>query len=84
MKTYIIERRKTVGAFKTIALTYNLDKAKEIFEEAKKNEGFGQGYKEKLVMTNAEKKKYPDVVEYAKVGGSHYNITLRIRGVEAE
>ena len=84
MKTFIIERRKTVGAFKTIALTYNKEKAMEIFEEAKKNEGFGQGYREKLEMTKAEMKKYPDVIAYGKVGGSHYNITLRVREVEVE
>ena len=48
MKMYLIERRKTVGAFKTIAATFNQDKAIGIFEEAKRNEGFGQGREEKL------------------------------------
>lgn len=81
MKMYLIERRKTVGAFKTIAATFNQDKAIGIFEEAKRNEGFGQGREEKLALTSAEKKKYPDVIAYGKVGGSHNNIILRVREV---
>jgi len=84
IKVYLIERRKTVGSFKTIAFTYNKETAIKIFEEAKKNEGFGKGYTEKLSLTKPEQKKYPDVIAYGKVGDSHCNITLRVREVSVE
>ena len=84
MKMYIVEKRKTVGAFKTISMNTSLTEAEALFEQEKVNAGFNEGYKEKLEMTNAEKKKYPDVIKYAKVGGSHYNITIRIREMEVK
>jgi len=84
MKMFVVEKRKTVGAFKTVSMNTSLKEAEEVFEKEKIDAGFNCGYEEKLEMTNAEKKKYPDVIKYAKVGGSHYNITIRIREVEVK
>ena len=79
---YILERRNTVGSYRPFAWCYSLDNAKAIFEEAKKNEGFNNSSNLRLEMTSEEKKKYPDVISFAKMGGTHHNIILRIRKEE--
>ena len=84
MKMFIVEKRKTVGAFQPVSVFMSLENAEDLFEKEKARAGFNEGYAEKLEMTNAEKKKHPDVIKYAKVGGSHYNITIRIREVEVK
>lgn len=79
---YLIEARRTVGAYKTIGMAYSEDKALEIFEECKKNNGFGCGYKEVYTLTKAQQKSNPDVIKFAKVGGTHYSYAVRIREIE--
>lgn len=76
---YLIEIRRTVGAYKAIAATYNYKNAQEIFEEAKKNFGFGKGRPEKHMGVD---KKNPDILASAKVGSAHDNLIIRIRKTE--
>jgi hypothetical protein len=76
MYVYLIEQRRTVGSYKTIAATYTEQNALAIFEEAKKNNGFGQGRPE--IHKDGDKKD-PSILKYAKVGSSHDNTILRIR-----
>lgn len=79
--TYLVEIRRTVGAYKTVAACYNLQEARKIFEETKKNNGFGQGYPEVLKMTDKQKKMDPHVKAWAKIGGEHHNVIVRIREI---
>lgn len=79
--TYLVEIRRTVGAYKTVAACYNLQEARKIFEETKKNNGFGQGYPEVLKMTDEQKRINPHVRAWAKVGGTHHNVIVRIREI---
>ena len=79
--TYLVEIRRTVGAYKTVAACYNLREARKIFEETKKNNGFGQGYPEVHKMTEKQKKMEPFVKAWAKVGGTHHNVIVRIREI---
>jgi hypothetical protein len=82
MAIYIIEIRRTVGAYKTVSVCYNLKEARKIFEETKKNNGFGRGRPEVLHMTEKQKKMEPFVKAWAKVGGTpHDNTIIRIREV---
>jgi len=79
---YLVEIRRTVGAYKTVAACYNLKEARKIFEEAKKNNGFGQGRPEVLRLTEKQKKMNPFVKAWAKVGGTIHDYTIvRIREV---
>lgn len=43
MPMYVIEVRRTVGSYQTVGAAYSLKAARQIFEEIKKNNGFGQG-----------------------------------------
>lgn len=79
--TYLVEIRRTVGAYKTVAACYSLQEARKIFEETKKNNGFGQGYPEVLKMTDEQKRMNPHVRAWAKVGGTHHNVIVRIREI---
>ena len=79
--TYLVEIRRTVGAYKTVAACYNLQEARKIFEETKKNNGFGQGSPEVLKMTDEQKRMNPRVKAWAKVGGTHNNVIVRIREI---
>lgn len=79
--TYLVEIRRTVGAYKTVAACHNLREARKIFEETKKNNGFGQGYPEVHKMTEKQKKMEPFVKAWAKVGGTHHNVIVRIREI---
>lgn len=79
--TYLVEIRRTVGAYKTVAACYNLQEARKLFEETKKNNGFGQGYSEVLKMTNEQKRMNPHIKAWAKVGGTHHNVIVRIREI---
>lgn len=81
MAIYVVEMRRTVGSYKTIGAAYNLKKATEIFEEAKKNNVFGQGRPEVLHMTEKQKLMEPFVKKWAKVGSTHDNVIIRIREV---
>lgn len=78
---YLVEVRRTVGAYKTVAACYNLKQARGIFEEAKKNNGFGQGYPEVHKMSPRQKQMEPFVKAWAKVGGTHCNVIIRIREI---
>ena len=78
---YLVEIRRTVGAYKTVAACYNLQVAREIFEETKKNNGFGQGYSEVLEMSDKQKRMEPHIKAWAKVGGAHHNVIVRIREI---
>ena len=78
---YLIEVRNTVGAYKTVAACYNLADARKIFEETKKNNGFGQGRPEVLEIPKGQKKD-PSIKAWAKVGGTtHHNTIVRIKEV---
>jgi hypothetical protein len=79
--TYLVEIRRTVGAYKTVAACYSLKEAHKIFEETKKNNGFWQGYPEVHKMTEKQKKMEPFVKAWAKVGGTHCNVIVRIREI---
>ena len=82
MPMYVIEIRRTVGAYRTVGAAYNLKVAKQIFEETKKNNGFGQGRPEVLAMTEKQKKMDPFIKAWAKVGGTTHDYTIvRIREV---
>ena len=76
---YLIEERNTVGAYKTVAATNYLVDALKVFEDAKNQAGFGQGFPE---IHKGEDKKDPSIIRYAKVGGSHNNTIIRIRQVK--
>jgi hypothetical protein len=79
---YIIEIRRTVGSYRTVGAAYSLKAAREIFEETKKNNGFGQGRPEVHTMTEKQKKMEPFVKAWSKVGGSTHDYTIiRIREV---
>lgn len=80
-KMYLIETRNTVGAFRTVSAVFTKKNANEIFEEALKNNHFGEGYPEVHKLTSTQKKQWPDVIRYAKVGNEHHNIAFRIREV---
>ena len=76
---YLIEERRTIGAFRTITATSSFKEALRVFEDAKEKAGFGMGYDE--IYKDGDKKD-PSIVKYAKVGGSHNNTIIRIRQVK--
>lgn len=81
-KIYILESRRTVGAYKTIQVFGSLDKAIEKFEEIKRvmvSVAANPGIPCKTELTKAEQAKNKDVIAYFKIGGSHNNEILRIR-----
>ena len=80
---YLLERRNTAGSFKTLTASRDLNLITTRFNDAVA-EWDGYNNTRKIELTNAEKKKYPDVIKYFKIGGSHANVTLRIRQVEEE
>ena len=79
--TYVVEVRRTAGAYKTVAACYNLKTARQIFEETKKNNGFGEGRPEVLKMSPKQQRLDPFVKAWAKVGGDHDNTIVRIREI---
>lgn len=82
MPMYVIEVRRTVGSYQTVGAAYSLKAARQIFEETKKNNGFGQGRPEVLTMTEKQKRMDPFVKAWAKVGGTAHDYTIvRIREV---
>lgn len=81
MTGYLIEIRRTVGAYKVIAAMYNYENAIAAFEEGKKNFGFGKGRPEKHMGVD---KKNPDILASAKVGDAHDNLIMRLRKIEIQ
>ena len=65
MPMYVIEVRRTVGAYRTVGAAYSLKAARQIFEETKKNNGFGQGRPEVLAMSEKQKRMDPFVKAWA-------------------
>lgn len=81
MTGYLIEIRRTVGAYKVIAAMYNYENAIAAFEEGKKNFGFGKGRPEKHMGVD---KKNPNILASAKVGTVHDNLIMRLRKIEIQ
>ena len=81
---YLLEQRKTVGAFKTIAASSNFKYVYSQFTKTVENITGGNGKGAIFGMSATKQKKYPDILRYFKVGSEHYNVILRIRQIEED
>ena len=81
---YLLEQRRTVGAFKTIVASSNFKYVYSQFKKTIENVTGGNDKDVIFGLSAAKQKKYPDILGYFKVGGEHSNIILRIRQIEED
>ena len=77
---YVLETRNTVGGYIAKVFNDKLNMIEEVFDDIVNQYDLN----DKTIvteLTNEQKKKYPDVIKYFKIGGSHWNFSMRIRKV---